>query len=174
MSIRKTTKLRILAILLTSLTVFTGSAQDVLSGNIFLDHNSDGIKNFLDYDHPIIQVKLYDDTDNSKAVSAGDLLLDSTTTDVNGDYSFTFNLGTTSITREIPIKENTDDAEQNGNTGFMVLYSSDIELTEEVPGNFQKIGLRFQDVGIPQGATVNSAYLRLLNQHGTEIVRLLS
>jgi hypothetical protein len=56
----------------------------------------------------------------------------------------------------------TDDAEQNLVTGAMYLNSTDLEL-----GGFdwdamyrQSVGIRFPNVALPQGATINKAYIQ--------------
>ncbi|WP_127128701.1 fibronectin type III domain-containing protein [Georgenia sp. SYP-B2076] len=57
-----------------------------------------------------------------------------------------------------------DDVEQSAATGEMYLDSSDLEVTEESPGEAdperQVIGLRYDELGIPAGATITSAHLQ--------------
>ncbi len=58
------------------------------------------------------------------------------------------------------IMQSSDDAEERASDGFMYLTSSDIELGNDPGTNGdQTEGLRFQNLGIPQGATITSAYL---------------
>lgn len=67
----------------------------------------------------------------------------------------------------IQISSGTDDAEEHGNEGGFWSGgetengSSDLELCWEVD-NSQYVGLRFQNVTIPQGSTINSAIVRFI------------
>ncbi len=57
----------------------------------------------------------------------------------------------------VPIKEGADDAEESAD-GTVYLGSSDLELiNDEVD---QVVGLRFQDISIPNGATIVRAYIQ--------------
>ena len=59
---------------------------------------------------------------------------------------------------DIRVDQSSDDAEENVSTGAVNLTSSDMELVFD--GSTQQlVGLRFQDVTIPQGATIVSAVL---------------
>ena len=61
------------------------------------------------------------------------------------------------------VVDTADDAEEHVLTGDMeALDSKDLELVEESEDDFQAVGVRFIDVNIPQGATVNSAYLEFV------------
>ena len=78
-------------------------------------------------------------------------------------------------TVEVRIADGSDDVEETQFDGFLKMHSSDLELgdadffdfleMEPMYGFFdpmledQKVGLRFQNVQIPQGATITSAYL---------------
>ncbi|GJL78467.1 MAG: hypothetical protein NPINA01_14560 [Nitrospinaceae bacterium] len=59
---------------------------------------------------------------------------------------------------DIRIASSSDDGEERA-TGSMSLTSSDLELTFDAGGN-QVVGLRFQGVNIPQGATITNAYVQ--------------
>ena len=61
---------------------------------------------------------------------------------------------------EVRVSQSSDDAEQDASSGSMYLNSSDLELVNEPGGaNLQEVGIRFQNVSIPQGATITAAYL---------------
>jgi len=62
------------------------------------------------------------------------------------------------VDRQISLS--TDDAEERASDGLMDLTSSDIELGDD-PGfnEDQTVGLRFQDIVVPQGAVITGAYL---------------
>ena len=48
----------LLCLLLSASLGVAAHAQHVISGNIFLDHNGDGIRNGLDFGHPIIRANV--------------------------------------------------------------------------------------------------------------------
>jgi hypothetical protein len=70
------------------------------------------------------------------------------------------------ITIVRPIMAGADDAEEGlepTGLGGMDLTSSDIELHSDGPPNDRQwVGLRFVDLGIPQGATINSASIQFM------------
>jgi len=57
---------------------------------------------------------------------------------------------------EVWVSADEDDAEES-DSGSLDLTSSDLELIRE--SSDQYVGMRFQNIGIPQGATINSAYI---------------
>ena len=63
-------------------------------------------------------------------------------------------------TTEFPITSGGDDVEQDLFDGSMYTTSSDIEVTRDGSSE-QLIGLRFTDIDIPTGATINSAYIQV-------------
>ncbi|NIS88563.1 MAG: hypothetical protein GTN98_00500, partial [Woeseiaceae bacterium] len=58
---------------------------------------------------------------------------------------------------DVSIAASSDDAEESLSTGSTSLSSSDLELVND--GADQEIGLRFLNLDIPQGATIDSAYV---------------
>ncbi len=65
-------------------------------------------------------------------------------------------IGGNSVCRRIGV--GADDAEENSTNGFVNLGSSDIELVFD--GNDQIAALRFNNISIPQGATITNAHLQ--------------
>tara|TARA_B110000503_G_scaffold45867_1_gene74956 strand:+ start:12009 stop:16472 length:4464 start_codon:yes stop_codon:yes gene_type:complete len=63
------------------------------------------------------------------------------------------------ITTVFPIVSGNDDAEQDVLTGAMDLTSTDLEFTTD-GSSIQAIGLRFQNVSIPQGSVIQSAFIQ--------------
>lgn len=59
---------------------------------------------------------------------------------------------------DVRISNSSDDAEQAVTTGAMSLTSSDLELTLDSAN--QTVGMRFNAIAIPQGATITNAYLQ--------------
>lgn len=62
------------------------------------------------------------------------------------------------IVEQVRISNNNDDAEERLSNGNMNRGSSDLEMAYD-GGNAQLVGLRFRSVNVPQGATINSAYI---------------
>jgi hypothetical protein len=65
----------------------------------------------------------------------------------------------TTISKQIDSGAN--DAEENKSTGAVSTNSSDLELCRDL-SVFQIVGLRFTAVGIPQGATIQNAYIQFV------------
>ena len=66
--------------------------------------------------------------------------------------------GTTSQTVEVRVSQSSDDAEERTTNGAMDRTSTILDLINS--GTYdQVVGMRFQNVAIPQGATIASAYL---------------
>jgi PKD repeat protein len=63
------------------------------------------------------------------------------------------------VTQTFSILTSSDDAEEDITAGGMDLTSTDIELTADGSAN-QIIGLRYQNITIPSGATIQNAYLQ--------------
>ena len=59
---------------------------------------------------------------------------------------------------DVPISLSSDDAEER-NGSMMLLASADLELVDD-GSRKQKVGLRFNGITIPQGATITNAYLQ--------------
>lgn len=55
------------------------------------------------------------------------------------------------------VNANTDDAEEERPSGFMNVFDFSLNLVND--GIDQMVGLRFRDLGIPQGATIVNAYI---------------
>ncbi len=65
--------------------------------------------------------------------------------------------GTTSGTLEIRVSSGDDDAEEDVSDGDMDLTSSDLEMIYE--DQDQIVGIRFQNVSVPQGSSITNAYI---------------
>jgi hypothetical protein len=68
---------------------------------------------------------------------------------------------TVSTCLDFPVVTGNDDAEENVSGGAMDLTSSDLELyTDTNSSDDQLIGIRFQNVTVPAGATITNAYIQ--------------
>lgn len=83
----------------------------------------------------------------------------------------------TNVIDTFNIQNGNDDAEQDINNGSMYLTSSDLELLQDGSSE-QLVGIRFNGVNIPQGATINSAYIQFtvdeVNTSGTVDILIAS
>ncbi|MEZ4954911.1 MAG: carbohydrate binding domain-containing protein [Saprospiraceae bacterium] len=61
-------------------------------------------------------------------------------------------------TVSVRVNASSDDAEQNLSTGAVVINSSDLELAVDVSAS-QLVGMRFNGITIPSGATITNAYV---------------
>ncbi len=60
---------------------------------------------------------------------------------------------------EVRVESANDDAEEGVGDGYVSVYSSDLEMTDD--GNTQQIiGLRFANADIPEGATIVNSYIQ--------------
>ena len=74
-----------------------------------------------------------------------------------------FSLAAHSVTTQIRVSANNDDAEERVSDGDMYRDSSDLEFGyDDFVGGLQTVGMRFRSVDIPQGATINSAYIEFV------------
>ena len=76
------------------------------------------------------------------------------------------NVGTYNENVSVPIKNGQDDIEET-EAGLVYFNSSDLEMVydsydyePDVENGFQKIGLRFQNIYIPKGAVIDSAFIQ--------------
>lgn len=74
--------------------------------------------------------------------------------------TYNYNIDHTDDSINVRIIQSADDVEQRLSDGTMYLDSSDMELGNDL-GHWgeQSIGLRFQNLTIPQGATITAAYI---------------
>ena len=85
-------------------------------------------------------------------ISIDDIQFDASNTSSGGDSQ-------TTHTQTFEIKHYKDDAEEDLDSGEVDRSSSDLELTED-GSDQQLIGIRFREVSIPKGATIESAKIQ--------------
>lgn len=99
----------------------------------------------------------------------GKYIIDAVAADTEGlvdQTSITISVGIFTENGEVPVKNGQDDVEET-EAGLTYFGSSDLEMVfddydfdPDVPNGFQKIGLRFQNVFIPPGAVIDSAFIQ--------------
>mgnify|MGYP000032082943 CR=1 FL=1 len=127
------------------------SAFNTISGTVFRDDDGNGSFGGSDVGENDITVSLYDDVNCNGAYDSGtDLLLETQKTDGNGNYEFTPEY-TADVDLFYIVNQSSDDADE----ATLSLTSSDLDLAQST------VGIRFQNVAIPNGATILSAYIEL-------------
>ena len=76
--------------------------------------------------------------------------------DFGGEKAYAHNYAGTSNTR---ISNGNDDVEERQSNGAISFTSTDLELVNDGAQGNQHVGLRFQNIQIPQGALINNAYI---------------
>jgi hypothetical protein len=80
--------------------------------------------------------------------------------DCDGDADYPADASCTLVSLAVPVSAEADDVEERVSSGGAVsLKSSDLELTAD-GGWRQIVGLRFRDVGVPQGASLRRARIQ--------------
>ncbi|NNE30181.1 MAG: hypothetical protein HKN16_11125, partial [Saprospiraceae bacterium] len=131
--------------------------EHLISGYVFEDTNTNGIKEIGETGQSGITVDLYEDVNQDGLKDAGDILKNSFPTVVDGYYSFLVYPGTINNVSKM-IDASANDAEENVNTGSMLLTGMDMDFTyDKVFAQHQIMGLRFTGMNIPQGANIISA-----------------
>lgn len=99
----------------------------------------------------------------------GNYIIEAIATASDGETSSTaqiiINVGNFSVSNQYEeITDGNDDIEENGIDQSVYFTSSDLELVYDNTGTGnQKIGLRFQNINIPQGATITDAYIQFMS-----------
>lgn len=132
--------------------VYIDPAQfNTISGSVFRDNDANGSFGGSDVGENDITVNLYDDTNCNGTYDSGiDELLESQKTDGTGAYSFSPEY-TLDVDLFYIVNQSSDDADE----ATLSLTSSDLDLAQST------VAIRFQDVAIPNAATVTSAYIEL-------------
>ncbi len=131
--------------------------SNVIAGSIFNDINSNGVFDVGEGLYPGLTVNLYEDENDNGILDGteGDTPV-ATTTSATGNYSFVLeplSSGPVSISRTVSLR--VDDANEERD-GDMSLNSSTLYFSYSRPYT----GMRFQDIQIPEGATIQSATIR--------------
>jgi len=105
----------------------------------------------------------------SHSYEDGKYIIDAVATDTEGlvdQTSITISIGMFTENGQIGVKNGQDDVEET-EAELTYFSSSDLEMAFDnfdfdpnVPNGFQKIGLRFQNVFIPPGAVIDSAFIQ--------------
>ncbi len=134
-----------------------------ISGMTYNDTDANALKGSSESGGSLtnIDVTLHEDVNNNGLIDGGDLEIETVQTDASGDYEFSVTLSTTPGTEDQLIALNSDDAASYSFGGPYTVHSN-TNLSLGYNGAFlsnTEIGLRFNDIDIPQGATITNAYI---------------
>ncbi|MBK7801612.1 MAG: hypothetical protein IPJ55_02845 [Chloracidobacterium sp.] len=140
-----------------------------IGNRIWRDANANGVQDPGEVNIAGVTVNLWGDTDANGSVDA---IVGTSVTDANGNYIFgginntnlgTYACGTTPGSVDVRVNASSDDAEQAATGGAVLLNSNDLDFFGETNGAgtaYSSIGVRFNNLTIPQGATVTGAYIQ--------------
>ncbi len=109
----------------------------------------------------------------------GKYIIDAVATDAEDlidQVSITISIGEFTESGQVAVKNGQDDVEET-EAGLTYFSSSDLEMVfddydfdPDVPNGFQKIGLRFQNVFIPPGAVIDSAFIQFRSDETDDVL----
>lgn len=162
---------------LGSLVAMCAAAPIEIGNRIWRDNNNNGVQDPGEPNVINTTVNLWGDTDANGTV---DSLVGTAITNANGHYIFggsgntnmaTYGCGTTPGSVDVRVNASSDDAEQATTGGAVLLNSTDLDFFGETNGGgtaYSSIGVRFNNLTIPQGATITSASIQFTgNNSGT-------
>lgn len=130
------------------------STTNTITGKVFCDIDQDETQDTYDANLDNVKVWLFDDANGNGSVDAGESAVDSTTTNSSGSYSFTTNYSSGGGSISVSVSNKNDDAKEKNN--------GDVKRTDKhLKMNKDLVGLYFQDINIPQGATITSASIEV-------------
>lgn len=143
-----------------------------IGNRVWYDTNPNGVQDPGESGAPNVSLELWADTDDDLTV---DTQVGSVQTNANGEYTFggVNNNGMTGAcgatqTATVYVNNSSDDAEQNLSTNTVSTTNADLELTAD--GNtLQAVGIRFNNLDIPQGATISNAYIEFTPRSGQTV-----
>ncbi len=132
----------------------------ILSGVTYLDENLNSTFDLEDVELKNIPIEIYEDVNQNYQVDLFDLKIAETTTNIYGEYTISVNKYDY-LESTYKINSSSDDAVQNEPGGQMVLdgYAA---------SGIREIGLRFNEIDIPQAASIESASLKITMANGSE------
>jgi hypothetical protein len=157
---------------LGDLALMSDPAPLQIGNLVWTDTNANGIQDPGENGIQNVSVQLWGDTDSNGSI---DTQIGAATTSSSGNYYFggpsSTNMLTYSCSSTVTVAINTgsDDAEQNLSTNAVNPTGSDLELLYD--STFaQQVGLRFNNLAIPNGATITGAYIQFTARDSSQTV----
>jgi len=140
--------------------VLNDEAPVQIGNRVWNDADTDGVQDGNESGIQNVTVQLWEDTDND---NSADTLVGTATTDANGNYIFggpsNSNMNQQPCgSVDVRVAASADDAEQNMGSNTVSITSPDLELSADGT-TVQQVGMRWNSISIPQGATISSAYI---------------
>ena len=147
-------------------------------------NNGDGISSVAFYiDDVLTETDTTAPYSFTHSYADGNYCIEAIATDVNsntGDAKIYVNVGMFTDTDSLPVASGENDVEET-ETGAVYFDSGDLEMVYDsydfvsnVPNGNQKIGLRFQNLNIPNGATIESAYIQFRSDESDSVAAELN
>jgi hypothetical protein len=126
------------------------SPRNIIKGKVFGDANEDGVDNSgAEIGVSNIKVGLYRDNNGDGIINGSDQFINGAITGTNGKYEFSVPYNIVGVNKRVATSS--DDAEEDPGNGSDDLGSDDLDFKD------RHIGVRFQTLGIPQGAKILEA-----------------
>lgn len=130
------------------------NAKNQIRGKAFNDANKNGNQEGGESGLANVKIRLYKDKNSNGTLEASDELMDSTTTDQTGSYTFNVEYSSGGSSFNQKVSSSSADAHEKSN-GDMDVDSDDLKFVDRT------VGIKYSNVTIPNGATITSAYVRL-------------
>ncbi len=146
------------------------AGTNLITGTVFADINEDADYADPEFGIANIEVSLYKDVDCDNELTGADLWMRKTTTNDIGFYQFAVDYEPLTNGTTFSISSDNNDSEEETN-GDVDLSHGDLHLNERI------VGLRYQNVSIPAGATIQSATLEMVSkndENGAAQVRIFA
>ncbi len=138
-----------------------------VGNRVWNDANGNGIQDANEAVFSNVALQLWADTTNN---GTPDTQIGSATTDSGGNYLFggpansnlsTYSCGSTTGTVDVQVSSSTDDAEQDASSNAVNTTSTDLDFLSNRGSapNYGHVGMRFNSVTVPVGATITNAYI---------------
>ncbi len=141
-----------------SLVCLPVTGTNSIYGSVFHDLNQDGNYDVSENPQAGVTVNLYEDTNANGIIDGAESIVQSTTTNAEGEY--VFSVTPTIVTNQSFSKRvdtDTDDASQFNNDS-MILFAAGLDFEDEDPYT----GIRINNITIPKNATINSASITFI------------
>ncbi|NND10508.1 MAG: DUF2341 domain-containing protein, partial [Flavobacteriaceae bacterium] len=142
----------------SSLACLPVSGTNSIYGSVFIDLNQDGNYDAAENPQSGVTINLYQDTNANGIIDGEESIVQSTTTNAEGDYLFSVTpiiLTNQSFSKRVDT--DTDDGTQFNNDS-QILYDVGLDFEDEDPYT----GVRINNITIPKNATINSATLTFI------------
>jgi hypothetical protein len=133
----------------------TTGSMNIITGTVYADSDEDEVLDPTEVGVSGVKVCLYSDEDCNGSINGSDALLKTSIVGTDGKYSFMQDFDTTSTSIDSiskRVSSSSDDAIEDG-SGSVALTGNHLHL------GYKTVGVKFNTINIPQGATITEAYI---------------